>query len=104
MFVPAYVFCPPIWIPRPRRNFGSGVTVTSINVNNSTTVECETFVFTQAVPAVTWTINHNLNEFPTVTLVDGAGRAMIAAYRYVNSNQVIVTFSQPVAGKAYLTV
>jgi hypothetical protein len=62
------------------------------------------FVFTQTVPAAVWTINHNLGTFPSVTLTDPSGNVIMAQVQYVNSNQVVVTFSQPVAGVAYLSV
>jgi hypothetical protein len=63
-----------------------------------------TYTFTQVVPAAVWTINHNLGAFPSVTLTDQLGNTMLAQIQYVNSNQVVVTFSQPVAGTAYLNV
>ncbi len=61
-------------------------------------------VFTQVVPATVWTINHNLSTFPSVSLTDPLGNQILAQVQYVNSNQVVVTFSQPVAGVAYLNV
>ena len=31
-----------------------------------------TFTFTQGVPATTWNITHNLNKFPSITVIDTA--------------------------------
>jgi hypothetical protein len=62
------------------------------------------FIFTQLAPALIWTINHNLSAFPSVTLVDTLGNTIVAQVQYTNSNQVVVTFSQPVAGSAFLNV
>lgn len=63
-----------------------------------------TYIFTQASVSSTWTINHNLGQFPSVTIVDGSGNVVLAEVQYINSNQIIVTFSQPFAGTAYLNV
>jgi hypothetical protein len=64
----------------------------------------ETFVFTQSTASASWTINHNLGQFPSVTVVDNAGNTVIAGVKYTNSNQVVVTFANPFAGRAYLNV
>lgn len=62
------------------------------------------YVFVQPTPAIVWTINHNLDGFPSVTLVDNSGNVILAQVQYVNDDTIIVTFSQPVAGKAYLNM
>lgn len=69
----------------------------SINIPTSST-----FVFTQAIASSLWTITHNLGQFPSVTLVDIAGNIILAGVQYISANQIVVTFSQPVAGKAFL--
>jgi hypothetical protein len=61
-----------------------------------------TVEFDFSIPQAVWTINHNLGQFPSVTLVDTTGAVVLADILYVNNNQIIVTFSQPFAGKAYL--
>ena len=61
-----------------------------------------TYVFTQVAPATVWTITHNLSTFPSVTLVDTVGNVIQAQVQYISSNQVVATFSTPVAGSAYL--
>ncbi len=63
-----------------------------------------TYIFTQAVAARTWTINHNLGQFPSVTIVDNSGNVVLAQIQYINSNQIVLSFSQPFAGSAYLNV
>jgi hypothetical protein len=66
--------------------------------------DAPTFVFTQASAAASWSVTHNLGGFPSVTLADPSGNVMIAGVQYINNNQVIVTFSTPVAGSAYLNI
>ena len=61
----------------------------------------KTFVYNQAVPATTWTVQHGLNKFPSITVVDSAKTVVIGDYIYVDNNNVILEFSAPFAGKAY---
>jgi len=61
-----------------------------------------TFVFTQGVPATVWNIQHNLNNFPSITVIDNAGTVVSGEYTYIDNNNVTLTFSAGFAGKAYL--
>lgn len=61
-----------------------------------------TYIHDQDVPASTWTINHNLNTYPSVTIVDSAGTCVFGAVRYANANTIICSFSGAFSGKAYL--
>lgn len=67
-----------------------------------TPVDPPTFVFTQVAPSTVWTINHNLNTFPSVTTVDNAGNVIMGQVQYISSNEVVVTFTTPKSGSAYL--
>ena len=62
----------------------------------------KTFVFEQGVPSATWVITHNLNKFPSVSVVDTANTSGFGAVEYNSANQLTVTFSGAFAGKAYL--
>jgi hypothetical protein len=62
-----------------------------------------TYVHTQGVASTTWTINHNLEYYPSIEVVDSAGTVVIGNYTYVNVNTIIATFTSPFAGKAYLS-
>lgn len=59
-------------------------------------------VFDQAVASSNWTITHNLNTYPSVTVVDSSGNVVIGAVTYVNANQITITFTSAFSGKAYL--
>ena len=56
----------------------------------------------QAIPAATWTINHGLGRFPSVTVVDSAGSVVVGNIEYVSSNTVVLYFSAAFGGSAYL--
>ena len=60
------------------------------------------YQFEQSIASATWTINHGLNKYPSVTIVTSAGDEVVGNVNYSSLNQVILTFSAPFAGKAYL--
>lgn len=60
------------------------------------------FEFTQGVPSTTWDITHNLSKFPSITVVDTANTTVVGSYEYITKDRVILSFSSPFAGKAYL--
>ena len=60
------------------------------------------FVFTQNAPAITWTITHNLDKFPSVSVVDSANEIVYGEVTYTNTNLLTVTFTAAFSGKAYL--
>lgn len=60
------------------------------------------YVHDQQVASATWVINHNMGKRPSVSIVDTADDEIIAEVRYNSNNQVTLTFSSAVSGKAYL--
>ena len=61
-----------------------------------------TYVHVQNTAADTWNITHNLNKYPSVSIVDSAGNDVIGNCNYVNANEVVLTFSGAFSGKAFL--
>ena len=61
-----------------------------------------TYTFEQGSAASTWIINHNLNKYPSVTVVDSAENEIIASVKYQDANTCIIEMSSPFKGKAYL--
>lgn len=61
------------------------------------------FVYTQASPASTWTITHNLGGRPSVTVVDSAQTEVVGETQYISDTQIVINFSHPFSGQAYLT-
>lgn len=64
--------------------------------------EDKTFVFTQNAATNPWYINHNLNKFPSVSMVLSTGQMGVADVTYINANNLTITFSGDESGKAYL--
>lgn len=61
-----------------------------------------TFVYDAQVASATWVVVHNMGKFPSVTIVDTAGDEMDALVKHNSNNQLTITFSAAVSGKAYL--
>lgn len=63
----------------------------------------KTFVFEQGIASVEWEIEHNLNKYPSVFVVDSAGTVQIPdTIQYDSENKMTLTFLAAFAGKAYL--
>jgi hypothetical protein len=62
----------------------------------------KTFVYVQASAANPWNISHNLNKFPSVSMVLSTGQAGIADVTYIDENNLTITFSGDESGKAYI--
>lgn len=62
----------------------------------------QTYIYNQEVASDEWIIQHNLNKYPSVTIVDSAGSRVVGSYRYVDSNTIICTFCGAFGGIAYL--
>ena len=60
------------------------------------------FVFTQAVPSATWTIQHNMGKLPAVSAVNNNNMIVYGNVVYVDNNNLTITFSGGFSGKAYL--
>ena len=62
----------------------------------------KTFVFNQNVPSTQWTIQHNLDKFPSVSVVNNNNIVINGEVIYIDANNVQLNFSAGFAGKAYL--
>ena len=60
------------------------------------------FVFTQNVSSATWTIQHNLNKFPSVTSVNINNIEMYGDIEFIDLNNLTITFSAAFSGKAFI--
>lgn len=61
-----------------------------------------TFTFNQAVSTATWTINHNLGMFPSVSVIDSVGNFVTGNINYIDDRNLEITFKSAFKGKAYL--
>lgn len=62
----------------------------------------KTYVHEQGIASDTWEIQHNLNKYPSVTLVDSANTQFEAQVVYNDKNNCTVYMNGATKGKAYL--
>ena len=62
----------------------------------------KTFIHNQPIPSATWTIQHNLGKFPSVTAVNVNNIQGFGEVEYIDSNNLTIKFSAGFSGKAYL--
>lgn len=77
-----------------------GNTVTVTGVIGGVTLDAN-FVYTQSSPSATWVVNHNLNKYCSVTVVDSADNIVVGEVLYNSLNQVTLTFAGAFSGKAF---
>lgn len=62
----------------------------------------DTFIYNQAAPSDTWTIQHNLDKWPSVMIVDSAGNMVLGDIEYTTADSLVISFADAFAGKAFL--
>ena len=62
----------------------------------------KSFTNNQVSASNTWVINHNLNKFPSVVVIDSAGSQAIGAVTHNSKNQLTLSFSASFSGVAHL--
>jgi hypothetical protein len=60
------------------------------------------FVFVQAVASASWNVVHNLDKFPSVSIVDDDNNQVYGSVVYNTVNDLTITFTAPFSGKAYI--
>ena len=67
-----------------------------------TELNISTFTHNQLSPEKEWNVVHNLNRFPTVSVVDSGGSVVLGDIQYIDENQIKIIFATSFSGKAYL--
>lgn len=62
----------------------------------------QTFEFIQSVPAETWEIEHNMDKYPSVSVILDDGTEVYGGKFYNSPNKITLSFSRPITGKAFL--
>jgi len=60
------------------------------------------YVHVQSVPATVWNIPHPLKKFPSIAILDSAGKEWEGTKEYIDNDNVRVTVAFPFSGKALL--
>lgn len=73
-----------------------------ITVNDlPTIVNDKNYIHNQVVASGTWQIQHNLDKFPSVSIVDSGDNLVVGEIKYIDLNNVLITFTSIFSGKAY---
>lgn len=75
---------------------------TSLSDPASTVRSDANFVHDQLAPATIWNISHNLNKYPSVTVVDSGGNVVVGDVVYISPGVLRVEFSVAFGGRCYL--
>ena len=62
----------------------------------------KTYVYTQSFATTEWNIIHNLNKYPSVTIVDDNLNRVIGEVQYIDLNTVKVKFTSSFTGQVFL--
>ena len=80
-----------------------GTDIKGINTTlNQLEISANTYIHSQSIPSSQWVINHNLNKYPAVSVVDSAGTLVEGGVEYNSPNTITITFIGGFSGKAYL--
>jgi hypothetical protein len=60
------------------------------------------YLHDQQVASASWVVTHNMNKYPSINIVDTANDIIMGEVRYNSLNQLTITFTAAVSGKAYL--
>lgn len=83
--------------PKTASGWGTGVPLGNNDPNDLGQV------YTQLSPSTEWNIAHTLGFTPNITIVDTEENVVEAAIEYLSATQIRATFSEAIAGKAYIS-
>lgn len=86
------------------KKFGTTLTMElpNVDVQRVGMAGGDTYVHTQSVAATLWEIQHNLNKYPSCTVVDSAGTVVVGEIEYVSKQLIRLRFTAPFSGRAFL--
>ena len=72
------------------------------NIELGDFVNDKNFVYVQHEASDNWIIEHNLNKYPSVTVMDSANNIIVGDVYYIDLNNLQITFFAEITGKATL--
>jgi hypothetical protein len=84
---------------------GTNVTLTDTGSNilvDVVDMGDKNYVHNQPVASVTWTVQHNLDKFPSCTMVLSTGQQGYGDVTFIDENNLTITFAGAESGKAYI--
>ena len=65
-------------------------------------VSIKGYTHTQTTPAKLWVITHNMDKYPSVTVVDPMSNVVVGDVAYITTDELVISFTSEFSGKAYL--
>lgn len=62
----------------------------------------KTYVHTQSENSTTWEVEHNLDKYPSVTVVDTGDNILYTEVEYIDKNNLEIRFVASTSGKAFI--
>ena len=84
---------------------GTNVTLTDTGSNilvDVVDMGDKNYVHNQPVASITWTVQHNLDKFPSCTMVLSTGQQGYGDVTFIDENNLTITFASAESGKAYI--
>lgn len=75
--------------------------IAALDVRVTALEQGSSYIHYQGSASAVWTITHNLNRYPAVTIVDSALTQVEGDITYNSLNQCTVEFSAPFSGSAF---
>lgn len=69
--------------------------------NKPIIINDKTYIHNQVVASASWLVQHNLNKYPSVSIVDSGDNVVIGDVQYIDLNNILITFTSTFSGKAY---
>ena len=60
------------------------------------------YIHNQMSALSTWSVQHDLNKFPSVSVVDSGNNMVVGDVEYIDENNLTITFNASFSGKAYI--
>lgn len=76
------------------------ITVSELVANSGASTD-KNHVHNQISSSSSWVVNHGLNKFPSVTIVDSAGTTVVGEVVHNSNMQATLVFSAPFSGQAF---
>lgn len=83
-----------------KKNIWEEVDIT-VEGSGNVQVNDKNYVHNQIVASNFWEIQHNLDKYPSVSIVDSGNNLVVGEIKYIDSNNIIITFTSAFSGKAY---
>ena len=71
-------------------------------ISTSDKLKLSGFVHDQILPSKVWVVNHTLDKYPSVSVVDSGNNLVIGSVEYLSKKELKISFSFEFSGKAYL--